>query len=189
MQGGERLRAIAARLRVPLDDLEELNGVSAADPLTPGQRLFVPAPAHASSSPRARATPPAPTTLPITLAWPLQGGRLTSGFGLREGRVHEGIDLAAPAGTPVLAAAPGLVIYVGSGLRGYGNLILLRHRGGMVTVYAHNRRNHVRQGQQVRSGEVIAEVGRSGRASANHLHFELRRGEEPIDPAPHLPQR
>lgn len=188
-QAGERLDALAARFRVPLEDLEELNGLAAADTLAPGQRVFVPEPERVGARPPARAPGVVPAALPIALAWPLEGGSLSSRFGRRGSGVHEGLDLVAAAGTPVLAAAAGVVIYAGSGVRGYGNLVLLRHRGGVVTVYAHNRRNHVREGQGVRRGEVIAEVGRTGRASANHLHFELRRGEEPIDPLPYLPPR
>jgi murein DD-endopeptidase MepM/ murein hydrolase activator NlpD len=82
----------------------------------------------------------------------------------------------------VVAAAGGIVIYAGSGIRGYGNLVIIRHPGGLVTVYAHNRRNLVQEGVKVSQGQVIAEVGHSGRASGDHLHFEVRRGETPVDP-------
>jgi murein DD-endopeptidase MepM/ murein hydrolase activator NlpD len=85
-------------------------------------------------------------------------------------------------GTPVLAAAAGKVIYADSKLRGYGKLVVIRHAGDLVTVYAHNRRLLVREGQQVRGGEVIAEVGKTGRATGYHLHFEVRRGDRPVDP-------
>ena len=189
VQAGERLAQLATRFRVPLDDLEELNGLAAADALTPGQRIFIPELAATAPRGPAPGVAPAGAGLPIALSWPLEGGTLSSRFGRRGRGVHEGLDLVAPAGSPVLAAAAGVVIYAGAKLRGYGNLVLLRHRGGVVTVYAHNRRIYVREGQGVRRGEVIAEVGRSGRASTDHLHFELRRGEEPIDPLPHLPAR
>lgn len=116
------------------------------------------------------------------LIWPVEGGKLVSGFGPRGKRRHEGVDIAAPEGTAVLAAADGVVIYAGAGVRGYGNLILLRHRSGLVTVYAHNKRNLVQEGVTVRQGTVIAEVGATGRATGNHLHFEVRIGERPQDP-------
>jgi murein DD-endopeptidase MepM/ murein hydrolase activator NlpD len=120
------------------------------------------------------------------LLWPVKGGKVTSGFGMRGRRPHEGIDIAAPEGTEILAAAAGTVIYAGSGVRGYGNLILLRHPGALVTVYAHNRRNRVVEKETVRAGQVIAEMGRTGNASASHLHFEVRRGEVPEDPLLHF---
>lgn len=87
----------------------------------------------------------------------------------------------------MLAAADGTVMYSGSGVRGYGNLVLIRHAElGLVTVYAHNRRNLVREGEGVTRGQVVAEVGRTGRASGDHLHFEVRRGETPLDPLDHV---
>lgn len=100
--------------------------------------------------------------------------------------MHEGVDIAASAGTAVSAAAKGVVIYAGTGIRGYGKLILLQHAGRWVTVYAHNQRILVREGQRVRREEIIAEVGQTGRATGPHLHFELRRGERPVDPLPQL---
>ena len=118
--------------------------------------------------------------------WPVRGGQVTSRFGRRGKTVHEGIDIAAPEGTAVLAVTDGMVMYAGSGVRGYGNLILVRHSGKLVTVYAHNRRNLVHEGDRVSRGQVIAEVGHSGRATGNHLHFELRQEDTPVDPLPHL---
>ena len=110
-----------------------------------------------------------------------------SGFTRSGSPPHEGVDIAAPEGTAVLAAADGKVIYSGSGVKGYGNLILVRHLRGLVTVYAHNRINLVRERALVRKGQVIAEVGHTGRATGDHLHFELREGDKPIDPRLHLP--
>ncbi|MCA9670906.1 MAG: M23 family metallopeptidase, partial [Myxococcales bacterium] len=115
------------------------------------------------------------------MLWPVAGGTLSSRFGPRGGRPHEGIDIAAPAGSAVRAAAAGVVIYAGAGIRGYGNLVIVRHRR-LVTVYAHNRKNLVRRGTRVARGDVVAEVGSSGRATGNHLHFEVRVGETPRDP-------
>lgn len=180
---GESLSQIAGRFAVPLEDLEEINGVHRSDRLPVGTTLFVP------RSQRARgesvvSTRRKPTGVaPSRLLWPLQGGRISSRFGKRRGgRRHEGLDISAPAGTPVLAAAAGKVIYANSKLRGYGELVVIRHAGDLVTVYAHNRRLLVREGQRVRGGEVIAEVGKTGRATGFHLHFEVRKGDRPVDP-------
>jgi murein DD-endopeptidase MepM/ murein hydrolase activator NlpD len=107
------------------------------------------------------------------LDWPVANGKLSSGFGLRHGAMHEGIDIAAPEGSPVTAAASGQVIYVGR-LRGYGNIVIIQHENHYVTVYAHDSSNVVRAGQMVRRGQVIGFVGRTGRTSGANLHFEVR---------------
>jgi murein DD-endopeptidase MepM/ murein hydrolase activator NlpD len=121
-------------------------------------------------------------------AWPAEGV-LTSGYGWRWGRMHEGIDIAAPIGTPILAAAAGVVI--GSGWHeGYGNLIKLEHLDGSVTLYGHNSRNLVIHGQQVKQGEQIAEMGSTGRSTGSHLHFEIHlRNEQIVDPLTLLTSR
>ena len=122
----------------------------------------------------------------LDLRWPIRG-RLSSGFGWRRGRAHEGIDIPARRGTPIRAAEAGRVIHSGSGLGDYGRVVIVKHAGPYKTVYAHNRRNRVRKGQFVEKGEVIAEVGTTGNANGPHLHFELRRGAKPLDPLLHLP--
>jgi murein DD-endopeptidase MepM/ murein hydrolase activator NlpD len=109
-----------------------------------------------------------------------------SPFGARDGRAHEGVDLPAPTGTPVIAAADGEVVYVGDGIRGYGNLVVLQHPGDLLTVYAHNSAVYVTQGQSVRAGDRVAAVGQTGRASGPHLHFEVRQGQIPRDPMSYL---
>jgi murein DD-endopeptidase MepM/ murein hydrolase activator NlpD len=106
---------------------------------------------------------------------------LVSSFGMRDREQHEGIDLAAPEGTPVLAASAGKVLFAGE-QRGYGKIVLLGHQGGLVTIYAHNADNLVEAGQQVSRGHRIARVGRSGNATGPHLHFEVRVGTRPRDP-------
>jgi len=113
--------------------------------------------------------------------WPAQGV-LTSHYGWRWGRIHQGIDIAAPIGTPIVAAAAGKVIGVGW-YGGYGNLIKLEHPDGSVTYYAHNHRNLVTLGQKVEQGEQIAEMGNTGNSTGPHLHFEIRlSNKEVIDP-------
>jgi lipoprotein NlpD len=119
------------------------------------------------------------------LGWPVQG-LLYSRYGLREGQRHDGIDIAAPEGTPVGAAAAGTVVYAGR-QAGYGAIVILRHAAGFLTVYAHASALLVEQGQAVAAGQPIARVGRSGRTTGPHLHFEVREGTRPRNPLLYLP--
>ena len=121
------------------------------------------------------------------LHWPLTG-RLSSGYGKRGGHFHEGIDLRVDPGTPIRAAAAGRVRFAGR-QRGYGRVVIVSHGGGIETVYAHNRRNRVTRGEHVEQGQVIAEVGSSGNATAPHVHFEVRVRGKATDPLRHLPRR
>jgi murein DD-endopeptidase MepM/ murein hydrolase activator NlpD len=100
--------------------------------------------------------------------------------------MHEGVDIAAPAGTPVRAAAAGQVIFVGR-MRGYGNLVIVQHQDHFVSVYAHDSANLVREGQIVRQGQVIGRVGRSGRTTGANLHFEVRYNNIARNPLLYLP--
>ncbi len=110
-----------------------------------------------------------------------------SGFGFRGGLHHDGIDIAAAEGTSIAAGADGRVLYADDGLPGYGNMIIIRHVGEYSTVYAHCRELMVKKGDFVSAGEAIATVGQTGRASGPHLHFEVRAGKKPVDPAGFLP--
>lgn len=118
------------------------------------------------------------------LAWPL-AGPVTSGFGPRWGRHHSGIDIGSPAGTPVGAAAAGVVKRV-AWIGGYGYTVEIDHGGGVTTFYAHLSRAAVRPGQEVEKGQTVGRVGETGRTTGPHLHFELRLGGEPVDPVPYL---
>lgn len=114
--------------------------------------------------------------------WPVDG-TLLSAYGPKPGkRFNDGVNIAAPAGTPVRAAADGVVIYTGNELRSFGNLILIRHAGGWTSAYAHTETVRVRRNQRVEKGAVIAAVGRSGSVACPQLHFELRREAKAIDP-------
>ncbi len=130
--------------------------------------------------------PVMPHAEPLELVLP-STARVTSVFGERidpfsgERRHHDGIDIALPEGAPVRAAAPGTVVFSGE-MRGYGKVVILQHADGVETVYAHNRANNVAVGQPVAQGDVVAEVGQTGRATGPHLHFEVRRGGTPVDP-------
>ena len=118
-------------------------------------------------------------------AWPVKG-KITARFDSRHDSLNDGIDIAAASGTPVRATLAGQVIY-SDHLRGYGNLIIVRHRGGFASVYAHNRKNYVRQGHKVRRRQVIAEVGATGRVTTPLLHFEIRRNNVARNPLSYLP--
>lgn len=122
----------------------------------------------------------------VNLAWPVDGV-VIAGFGKREGEPHEGIDIAAPRGTPIYASKTGEVLYSGE-RPGYGHMVILGHDGGMVTIYAHNEQNCVAQGGKVEQGEVIGLVGRSGGATSPAVHFEVRLENKPVNPRAHLPK-
>ncbi|MDX8409452.1 MAG: M23 family metallopeptidase [Mariprofundales bacterium] len=122
------------------------------------------------------------------LGWPTKG-IVTSKFGRRGSRMHDGIDIGAKTGTAVTAAAAGEVVYADHKLSGYGNLIIIRHSRDLFTAYAHNKRNLVRRGDRIHRQQKIAEVGQTGRATGPHLHFEVRRGTTPVDPLLYLPKK
>ena len=119
------------------------------------------------------------------LAWPLKGV-LYGRYGVRSGRRHDGIDVSAPEGSVIGAAAPGKVIYAGE-QAGYGSIVILRHEGGLVTLYAHCSKLLVEDGDVVKAGQAIARVGQTGRSSGPHLHFEVREGTRPRNPLLFLP--
>lgn len=121
--------------------------------------------------------------------WPARGV-LTSGFGRRWGRMHKGIDIAGPVGTPIVAAADGIVISAGWNAGGYGNLVRIRHFDGTITLYAHNSKILVRRGDYVTQGQQIAKMGSTGFSTGPHLHFEIHpRGVRPMDPLAFLPPK
>lgn len=155
-------------------------------PVSPG---LVPKPAAASaSSPPGPASAPAPSTASLAeelgLIWPASG-QIIAGF---DEAKNKGIDIAGNAGDPVLAAADGQVVYAGAGLRGYGNLIIVKHNNTYLTAYAHNQKLLVKEDQKVRRGEKIAEMGSSDTDRVK-LHFEVRRQGKPVDPAKFLSAR
>ena len=120
------------------------------------------------------------------LRWPAQG-KVIAGFGQRpDGTHNDGVNLAVPMGTDVHAAESGVVAYAGSELKGYGNLVLLRHDNGWVTAYAHSDELKVKRGDKVKRGQVIAKAGKTGQVDQPQVHFELRQGQRPVDPTPFM---
>ena len=130
---------------------------------------------------------PLPIIQDVNFDWPVDSARMTRGFLPKKRRPHLGIDLAAPKGTPILAAQAGTVIYAGREFRGYGKMVLIESGEGWATLYAHFDKILISEGQKVRKGEVIGAMGRTGRATGVHLHFEIRHNRGPVDPLPLLP--
>jgi murein DD-endopeptidase MepM/ murein hydrolase activator NlpD len=153
-----------------------------------------PDPRHASvptapAPAQQQATLPPPAPPPMAgrgFIWPLKGEVLNEFGPMGKGQNNDGINIAAPRGTPVKAAENGVVAYVGNELKGFGNLLLIKHADGWMTAYAHNEQLLVRKGEQVRKGQQIATVGASGNVSQPQLHFEIRRGTEAVNPSDHI---
>lgn len=181
--------------------------VSAPRPVEPQKVAAVAEPQPlkpmAAPQPAAQPVPAAPTPQPVAKKEPVQEpeqtasvadpsgdfrwparGRVIAGFGANGG--NEGINIAVPEGTPVKAAEAGVVTYAGSEVKGYGNLVLIRHENGFVSAYAHNGSLNVKRGEQVKRGQVIATSGQTGNVTSPQLHFEIRKGATPVDPLKHL---
>ena len=196
---GENLFRIGKAYDVSHEELARVNRIRDPDLIRIGQRIFIPGATRllpvdliAPTDPvlAARQAPNDSRVLdPASerFLWPVSG-TINSGYGPRGSSFHDGIDIGAPEGTPIRAIEQGEVIYSDQ-LRGYGNIVIVRHAGGFVSVYAHNQINLVREGQIVSRGEIIARVGSTGRVSGPHLHFEIRKdnlAEDPLRYFPHL---
>jgi murein DD-endopeptidase MepM/ murein hydrolase activator NlpD len=195
VQPGETLYRIAQAYGVEPRELLEINDLFDPRALRPGMDLFIPGvsrPISLPTLPSGTIPDPGPKDLARRngqrMAWPVRGV-LYSRYGVREGERHDGIDIAAPVGTIIGAAAPGTVIYAGQ-QAGYGSIVIVRHdreHSGLVTLYAHASVLMVREGDRVAAGTPIAKVGMSGRTTGPHLHFEIREGARPRNPLFFLP--
>ncbi len=197
---GETVYRIARSYGIPPRELMEVNDLRDPRQLEPGMELFVPGatralevpplapgapPEHEVVSPEPRQASSLPTpAMEAKLRWPVRGV-LYSRYGVRQGQRHDGIDIAAPEGSNIGAAASGTVIYSGT-QSGYGSIVIVRHESGLLTLYAHASAVLVRQGERVEVGQPIARVGKSGRTSGPHLHFEVREGSRPRNPLLYL---
>ncbi len=191
---GETVYHIAHQYGVSTGRLMEANNLGDPRDLRVGQVLVIPgASFDEAAMPPAAASMfglPDPWSVPRAdrqFAWPVAAGTVSSPFGMRNGAMHDGVDIAAPAGTPVYAADDGTVIFEGH-LHGYGNVVIVQHSGGYVTVYGHNRRNLVSAGATVARGQQIAEIGDSGRTTGPNLHFEVRYNNQAENPLAYLSQ-
>ncbi len=200
---GDTVSEIAERFGVPMRDIVRRNGLRPPYRIYVGQVLRVgparggevavrPArrePATGGTSlartrAAAEATPP-----PLTgrgFLWPVRG-KVVEGFGAKPGgRRNDGINIAAPVGTPVRAVENGIVVYAGSAVPAFGRMLIIRHAGGYLSTYAHNEALLVTVGDRVRRGQIVARVGATGEVGRAQLHFQLRRGREPVDPRKYL---
>ena len=210
---GDSLYGIARRHGMTTAELAQINGIRQSSPLRPGQTLSVTkggelAPARNAAKPANQAIsaprqvarlPQKPTVsrpLPKPKAraagrfrWPVEG-RIISRFGSKTNGTHnDGVNLAVPAGTSVRAAENGVVAYSGNELKGYGNLILVRHANDWVSAYAHVEKILVRRGDKISRGQVIAKSGKTGDVNRPQVHFELRKNSKPVNPLTHLASR
>ena len=174
---------VSAAPRAAEAPVPEITGTSiAADDSPHSARLATSAPTAADNPVK---TAEAASDMP-SFRWPVRG-RIIAAFGPKpNGLQNDGINLAVPEGTPIKAAEDGVVAYAGSELKGYGNLVLVRHANGFVTAYAHASEILVKRGEMVKRGQVIAHAGQTGNVTSPQLHFEIRKGATPVDPAQYL---
>lgn len=202
VQRGDTLYRIATNNGIAMRDLAAWNQLAPPYTIYPGQRLSLyPGGDHDRSPPRAatpagsrpappRSTPTATPAVPIASSvawrWPVEGNLLSR---FEAGQpTKQGIDIAGTSGAPVYAAGSGTVVYSGSGLVGYGELIIIKHDDHWLSAYGHNRNRLVNEGAVVKAGQQIAALGRTG-ASRDMLHFEIRYNGKPVDPLKYLPRR
>jgi murein DD-endopeptidase MepM/ murein hydrolase activator NlpD len=189
---GPPAQRVAARPQAPAPQVQQ----------QPASKVAQPQPAQPkvaqNATPTANIVAPAADPLPepaqtgttggssTSFRWPVRG-KVIQGFGPKSGGgQNDGINLAVPEGTPIKAAEDGVVAYAGSELKGYGNLVLVRHSNGFVTAYAHASELNVKKGEAVKRGQVIGKAGQTGNVSSPQLHFEVRKGATPVDPAQYL---
>ncbi len=199
VEAGQTAYRIARTYGISVDELLSANSIDDPTAIAVGTELVIPG----ASAPRpvvaADSPEPEPPARPVptvkqkpvavgkkdgVLAWPLRGV-LYARFGKKGTVAHDGIDLAAPAGSPIASSADGTVLFAGE-QHGYGLIAIVEHAGGLATLYAHNRELKVKTGQAVRAGQTVATVGDSGRTSGPHLHFEVRKDGSPVDPLEYL---
>lgn len=208
VSAGETLYSIAWRYSLDYKQLARRNGISRSYTIYPGQKLMLNLtkkkiyppvkpvkPVSKPKSPKrsksqttskvAKVTPKSKTNS-MAWRWPVKG-KLLRKFSAGSG-LNKGIDIVGKLGEPVTSAAPGHVVYAGRGLRGYGNLLIIKHNEKFLSAYAHSRKLLVKEGQRVKAGQKIAEIGSSG-TDRNKLHFEIRREGKPVDPLKYLPKR
>lgn len=202
---GDTIYSLSRRYNVSVSEIAAVNGLKAPFTIQVGRRLILPSaegrtPApgvHVAGHVRPVKKPSLKTADAIVntparpgrsneFLWPVSG-HVISGYGPKQNGLHnDGINIAVSNGAPVRAAKAGIVTYAGNELKGYGNLLLIKHAGGYVTAYAHNQRLLVRRGDKVSQGDIIAEAGATGSVSTPQVHFEIRKGRSAINPTKYL---
>ena len=208
VQEGQTLYFIAKAYDTDINRLKRINGIYDPTKIKVGKRLWIPGARQVleidskkrkkvvtqkngrkkDSSKVIRAPHKAVKPVKDFLVWPVRG-QLTSKFGNRNGRHHDGIDIAARKGSPIVAAADGKVMFSGWGPTGYGLMVIIKHKKDLTTVYAHNSHIRVHKNQVVKQGQRIASVGSTGRSTGSHLHFEVRNDTHPQNPSNYLPNQ
>lgn len=185
VQEGESLWSIAREYEISIDTIIGENDLMDVDLIAVGQQLAIPVPIEREAFAE-RKNIVSRGSLASMVLWPVQG-LLSSTYGMRWGRPHEGIDIAAPKGEPIIASMDGKVIFAGA--RGsYGKTVILEHRGKVETLYAHASKLLVSEGERVFRGQTIALVGSTGRSTGPHLHFEIIRQGVPENPLKFMPR-
>jgi len=196
VEKGDTLSKVARKFGISAASIKKANDLTLGR-LSVGQRLTIPkgySGLAQTGKTKKRAAGSAsskkPPRIKVALDWPIKEGVITSAFGVRKSAKHDGIDIGAPKGSSILAAADGKVIFSGWGPTGYGRLVVIKHSPKIFTVYAHNSKNLVKEGDGVKRGETIGLVGRSGRVRGGpNLHFEVRINRIPYDPRSYLPKK
>ena len=184
VQPGETLWRIARTYGVEIDDIAEANAIADPSVLVAGRQLFIPGAAQPLQVPHV-ASVKIPTG--SRFLWPVPDGRVISYYGApRRGHRHAGIDIGANHGKPVVASLAGRVTYAASTMRGYGKTVVIEHGNSLSSLYAHNSQLLVDEGEWVDVGQAIARIGRTGNASADHCHFEIRHDGVAVNPLPYL---
>lgn len=186
MRAGDTLYAIAKRYGLDWRDIARWNGIDPGDVIRPGDRLRLAPPPAGAAAAAARASPDDPAHRPPDWRWPVDGGRVAGSIRQPSGGV--GLRIDGALNQPILAAADGTVAYTGSGLRGYGQLVIVNHVRGWLTAYGHNAALAVKEGEAVRAGQPIATMG-IGPNQQPMLYFEIRLDGVPLDPLTQLPAR
>ena len=178
---GESMQSIASSLNIPYELLTRTNPWLDPARIKPEMKLVIPSDAVVSQYQSELNNFTRQQENMHGHIWPLKKISVSSPYGPRNGRMHKGIDLRAPRGTPIFTTDDGVVIF--SGVKGgYGKLVVIDHGYDIHTVYAHNSQNLVRKGQRVKQGETIAKVGRTGKATGHHVHYEFRRDGKAVNP-------
>jgi murein DD-endopeptidase MepM/ murein hydrolase activator NlpD len=185
---GEDLWRISKAYDVDPTVLADVNGIYNPEDVGTGDRLFIPGAKKALIIPPPSIEELAAKVQKGVFIWPVQG-MIFSLYGPRWGRIHEGIDISAPRGTPIVAAKDGIVVVTGrkAGYGGYGNTVEIKHDDGFTTRYAHLSKMEVKEGDVVKAGDIIGFVGCTGRCTGPHCHFEIRYHDVPLNPLYFLP--
>jgi murein DD-endopeptidase MepM/ murein hydrolase activator NlpD len=192
----QTLYRICKTYGVDIKEVASSNGITDPSKIDVGQRIFIPGAKRvlkveivlddvaAEQVGRERERPKT-VYKEMDFIWPVEG-KCTNPFEDDERKRHQGIDISCSQGAPIKASSAGIVIYSGNTIRGYGNMVILRHSDEYVTVYAHNQVNLVEERDRIEKGQIIGKVGKTGRATGPHLHFEIRKHNKPVDPMLYL---